>query len=226
MKFKKVTTLVIACLGLAVPVVSQASTTFSNFTNITNNSSIDLSSQLQMDVSASGSDVLFKIFNNVGVQSSVTAIYFDQGVANLLSNVVMNGDSGLGVSFDSSASPANVPGGNTIAFTADWNGDSNAKDPTCPKGDSSCTGTMANGLNAYGEWVSFLGTLSSGTDLDHVLADLSSGSFRVGMHVQAIGTAGQSDSYVSVPPVPLPAAAWLFGSALLGFVMTSSRRRV
>jgi hypothetical protein len=28
------------------------------------------------------------------------------------------------------------------------------------------------------------------------------------------------------PPVPLPAAAWLFGSALLGFVSLSNRRRV
>jgi hypothetical protein len=28
------------------------------------------------------------------------------------------------------------------------------------------------------------------------------------------------------PPVPLPAAAWLFGSALLGFVSLSNRRKV
>lgn len=226
MNIKKVRGMVFASLGLFIPALCSASTTFSNFTNITNNTSIDLGSQLQMDVSGSGDDVLFKIFNNVGVQSSVTAIYFDQGATNLLSSIVLNGDSGVGVSFDNSASPPNVPGGNTIAFAADWSGDSNSKDAECPQSDSSCTGSMANGLNAYGEWVSFLGTLSSGIDLDRVLADLSSGSFRLGMHIQAIGTTGASDSYVSVPSVPLPAAAWLFGSALLGFVMTSSRRRV
>lgn len=32
--------------------------------------------------------------------------------------------------------------------------------------------------------------------------------------------------YVSVQPVPVPAAAWLFGSALIGFVTISNRRRV
>ncbi len=30
----------------------------------------------------------------------------------------------------------------------------------------------------------------------------------------------------NLPPVPLPAAAWLFGSALMGFVVLSNRRKV
>lgn len=38
---------------------------------------------------------------------------------------------------------------------------------------------------------------------------------------------GQSSHFVAGPaPVPLPAAAWLFGSALLGFVTVSNRRRI
>ena len=50
------------------------------------------------------------------------------------------------------------------------------------------------------------------------------------LHIQGL-TDDQGDSawYTpsrTPPPVPLPAAAWLFGSALLGFVALSNRRRV
>jgi hypothetical protein len=46
------------------------------------------------------------------------------------------------------------------------------------------------------------------------------------LHVQAIGLAAHIDSYVGQPsPVPLSAAAWLFASALFGFIVVASRRK-
>ena len=51
--------------------------------------------------------------------------------------------------------------------------------------------------------------------------------------MQAIGTGGGSDSYVSNPfttttfsaPVPLPAGIWLFGAALAGLGALKLKRR-
>lgn len=54
-------------------------------------------------------------------------------------------------------------------------------------------------------------------------------------HMQCQGTScsevdGNSSHFIAGPgelnPVPIPAAAWLFGSALLGFVSLSNRRKV
>jgi hypothetical protein len=51
-------------------------------------------------------------------------------------------------------------------------------------------------------------------------------------HMQCQGTScgpvlGQTSQFVAGPsPVPLPAAVWLFGSALVGFVTVSNRRRI
>jgi hypothetical protein len=52
------------------------------------------------------------------------------------------------------------------------------------------------------------------------LAGLDSGALRLGLHVQSIGTKGGSESFVNSPPnaVPLPAAGWLFGTALVGLM--------
>lgn len=184
-----------------------------SFSKITNNGSTDVASQLVMDVTQSGAGALFTFYNNVGIASSITDIYFDQGNSNLFSSIVMFNDSGLGVSFDSSASPANLPSGNTIGFTSDFSGDSNSP-------------VMSKGVNVLGEWVSFMGTLGSGMSFEGLLASLANGEFRVGLHVQSILN-GYSDSFVNNPPAhtPLPGAVWLLGSALAGFGVVTKRRK-
>jgi len=199
--------------AMALQSASASSVTY-GFGRISSNSTENVASQLQMVVSSVGTTgALFKFSNNIGIASSITDIYFDDIVApgNLFSLISHSANSGSGVSFDSLAKPGELPGGNVVAFTTDFSGDS--MKPTSP-----------NGVNAADEWVSFLGTFASGKDFNGLVAALGDRSFRVGLHVQSIGIDGNSDSFVNT--VPLPAAAWLFGSALFGFMMVSNRRKV
>ncbi|MHC8299313.1 hypothetical protein [Pseudomonas sp. ZS1P83] len=61
---------------------------------------------------------------------------------------------------------------------------------------------------------------------DGLMAAVTSASL-VGLDVQDKGLAGGSDSYINQPnAVPLPAAAWLFSSALFGFIVVANRRKI
>ncbi len=196
--------------GLAVqPAV--ASSTY-GFTRITNNASQDISSQLSMTVTElAGDGAIFSFRNNVGIPSVVAQIYFDDSLG-LLESMDLDSSSGSGVSFVQFASPSNLPGGATYAFSADHSFGATKPAPH-------------SGLNASNDWVSFVGYWASATTSFSSLLDaIASGSFRTGMHVISIGESGNSDAYISA--VPLPAAAWLFGSALLGFITLSNRRRI
>lgn len=188
------------------------------FENITNNSSVQLADQLAVETSfvdtEAGTGVGFTFYNNVGIGSSITDIYFDLGSNTNLFTEFSIIDESLGVSFDLTPHPENLPSGQTINFYSDFGGDS-----TVPTAD--------NGINATGEYITFLATLGSSFSYDDAMAAILNGSLRTGMHIQAIegGGAEDSDSYVNVNPVPVPAAAWLFGTALFGFFATSRRKK-
>lgn len=189
---------------------SQATTL--TFENISNNSTVQLADQLSVDVNSVGTGVAFTFYNNVTIGSSITDIYFDTGDgADLFSSFAISAES-AGVAFDLNPSPNNLPGGNTVGFYSDFGGDSLAP-------------TSANGVDAAGEYITFLGTLGAGFSYADTLAAIIDGSFRVGMHLQSIdgGGANDSDSYINV--VPVPAAVWLFGTALLGFFVTTLRQK-
>ena len=188
-----------------------------NFTQITSNGNQSVATQLTAEVTQSGSNVLFTFKNSSVIASSITDIYFDYGKTNFFSSVSNNvlgaaGDS-TGVSFADGANPSNLPSGNNIGFSADASGDSNAP-------------TSSNGVNTSSEYVSFLGTSLTGVTFANVLAGLDSGAFRLGLHVQSIGQVGGSEAFVTSTPsaVPLPAAGWLFGSALVGLMGLSRRK--
>jgi hypothetical protein len=211
MKMSKLLAALALIGGLVVSSVTSASTSFSLFTN---NGYEDLSSQLVMETSAgSGNEVFFKFSNNVGIASSITDVYFDLGPASSFALGNMSIGDQSGTDFSMGANPGNVPGWSTIGFSAD----------SGLTADSNSPHLMENGINALGEYLTISAFLTSGT-YDALLSDLRSGMFRVAMHVQAIGDRGGSDSYVTTT-VPLPAAAWLFGSALLGFMGFSVRRK-
>ena len=188
-----------------------------HFTQITSNGNQSVATQLTAEVTQLGSNVLFTFKNSSVIASSIADIYFDYGNTSFFSSVSNNvlgaaGDS-AGVSYADGATPANLPSGNNIGFSADASGDSNSP-------------VSANGINTSSEYVSFLGTTLTGVTFADVLAGLDSGAFRLGLHVQSIGQAGGSEGFVNTTPnaVPLPAAGWLFGSALVGLMGLSRRK--
>lgn len=207
---------VAAAFGAMALQNASASSTY-GFVNITNNSSVDVAGQLRMVVAAVGTtQASFTFYNDIGIGSSITDIYFDDiARGNPFGSYGPWSDSGAGVEFTVGADPANLPGGNGIGFTATYSGDSDSP-------------VAQLGVNKVDEWVSIIGTFSSTNNFNALLNALDNGTFRVGLKVQSIDGAGSNDSdgFVNVSAVPLPAAAWLFGSALFGFMMVSNRRKV
>ena len=220
---KKITALFAALSMMFVMSVSHATTL--SFQNITNNTGTDLSDQISVVSTSVTGGVEFKFTNDVGIASSITDIYFDIADNSTLFSgfEILLAKTSSGVSYDLAPHPSDLPGGNTVGFTSDFGGDS-----TSPQ-------TSANGVNASGEYITFLLTLGAGFDYDDYLAELMDGTFRIGMHIQAIAGINcsesrdpecGSDSYVNVSAVPVPAAAWLFGTALFGFFAASRRKKI
>lgn len=191
----------VVCLSALVMGVAGRATAGPVYTffQITNNGNTNVGGQLKMEVNAGGPGVLFTFTNEVGTASSITDIYFDDG--SLLAGPSVESQS-AGVLFSSPASPGNLPGGGAVGFVTSqaFSADSNAP-------------VSANGVNAAIEWLTLGFTLQGTQTVDDVISELAAGTLRVGLHVQAIGTTGGSESYVNV--VPLPGAAWA-GLSLLG----------
>ncbi len=201
---------IVLALGLVALTALPAHAVSYSFFNITNNGNTDVSSQLSVDVTANGSNVDFKFTNAVGVASSIADIYFDDGTLLAIATIT---DSGAGVAFTDPATPGNLPGGNNASppfvTTADFSADSDAPVAT-------------NGVNAASEWVTITFSLQGGQTFADTLAALADGSLRIGLHVQAIGTTGGSDSYVNA--VPEPATMFMMGLGLFGIGMWARRR--
>jgi len=194
---------------LMYPVSSKADTF--TFFNITNTVNLDLSGQLSVDVTTSGSDVSFKFFNDVGIASSITDIYFDDGA--LLGISAIN-DSGAGVSFHFPDHPEVLPGGNNIspAFVTTTSFSAGSNPPTMPEG-----------VNTSLEWVEIIFSLQTGKTFNDVISNLKDGGLRIGLHVQAIGPDSGSDSYVDTVQVPEPGILILLGIAMSAIGMASWR---
>jgi hypothetical protein len=151
--------------------------------------------------------VLFTFKNNVGIASSITDVYFDDGTLLAMGQIT----SSTGVSFTALASPGDLPGHQDVnppfVTTQGFSLDST----------SGQDGVKAHGVDAATEWLSVLFTLQGTQTYADTLAALANGSLRIGLHVQAIGATetfdGGSDSYVNtVSVVPVP------GAVLLGFL--------
>lgn len=173
----------------------------------------NLSGQLFVDVTDGGGTVLFKITNSVGIASNVAEIYFDTDTSTdtdrFFSNISILSESGTNfgavtaVDFSNGASPPNLPGG---GITTDFAFDNYSNNTA--------------GLNEQADFIILSGTLLAGSTYLDVINALNNNVFEIGLHVRSIGTRDGSDSYIVGNPsaVPLPAAGWLFGSALLGLM--------
>ena len=205
-------------IGVGCVLVALASTAASGtqvtygFGNITNNGGVggNYNSQLSVTVSDDGlpaNQVEFIFENDVGLESSITDVYFDDGTLLSLAGI----SSSAGVSFAPNASPPNLPGGNTLTnpFQATFSADS-------------VPPTTENGVNASNEFLTVRFNLVAGQTFNDVIAALNSEALRVGIHVQAQAN-GQSNSYVTF--IPLPAGVWAGAAGLAGVLGLSWLRR-
>ncbi len=179
------------------------------FTNVTNNT-LDIGSQLSVDINDAGGSVLFDFSNDVGIASNIAEIYFDAG-GFLASLGILSQSTGVtyapGIAPPALA-PQNPPG--VADFTTNFGFD---------------IGTGA-GLNQSADSLILTGVLSGLFTYNDLLNAINSNDFEIALHVRSID-GEDSDSYIlggGPNAVPLPAAGWLFGSALLGLI--SLRRRM
>lgn len=173
-----------------------------------------IASQFNVNVSAGSSpyEASFKFTNNVGTASNISEIYFD-----FPSTLSVSGyqilESG-GPDFSLGGSPSDLPGGNTVGFASDWM--VSADNPSPQKG-----------INASGESVTVNINFAGSPTLQSIYDAINNGSFRFGLHVQAIGTTGKSDAFVNGPPnvVPEPGTyGALAGVAIAALAWTKRRK--
>ena len=172
----KVVLAVMALFGLAISSISIAASTTYGFTQITDNGNgVDLTPQLSMTAADESNGALFTFYNNVGIDSSIASIYFDDS-SDIFSSIAFEGQSD-NVIFTDDAKSKNLPGSSTSDFTTTFS--------------SSKSGAMTNGVDHNDEWVSFFGVFNDGLSADNLIAAIFSQTFRAGLHVISIGEAGE-----------------------------------
>jgi hypothetical protein len=155
-------------------------------------------------------------FRNSGPNAAVIeAVYFDNGSLLGISSLI-DADQGVGghpgVDFTGgSASPGNLPAGNTLTphfdVTAGFLADSDTPNP------------VAKGIGP-GEWLTVIFNLQNNQSFDVLLSELATGEVRIGLHAQSFGNGG-SESFVNTP---VPAAFLLLGTGLLSLLGFRRRR--
>ena len=175
--------------------------------------------QLTLDVTDSGlGSALFSFTNSGVISSSIVDVYFSDPAPIIFSTFSIFSQS-FGVNFSlDSPNPANFPeGGPSFIEVA--------------SADAAGGGVneIPNGINALNESLVFAAVFSSTNNFDSLIAAINSGDFKIGLQTRDNPQGGNpsTDRWLNDTPVnavPLPAAAWLFGSALLGFAGLSRRR--
>lgn len=217
-----------ATLVVLLPARAEAETyTFSYC--LENNSGLceSLASQLKVEVTEAADDgwVNFTFTNEVGIQSSLTDLYFDAD--GFLTKMKIIGESS-GVDFTAgSATPPDVPGGGdaTPEFVVSTSLVADSNPPAQP-----------NGINAAGEYLTISFKMAQDVSFEEIVEALNLGpntdeGIRIAAHVQGVGPRGESDSLIccdgfdNVTPSPEPASMALFGLAALGAAYQARRRR-
>ena len=177
----------------------------------------------EFSLSLESTDIFFTVQNDVdnGFAGNVAEVYFDDGLFG--PSVAFNSLGGFTSFTGGGATPSELPAGNTASppfvasqeFSADVD-----------------SGSPSKGVDASADILGIKLGLGSFADFADVNDAILSGDLRFGLHVRSIGAAGLSDSYINNPEglqppneVPLPAAAWLFGTGLLGLAGISRRKK-
>ena len=143
---------------------------------------------LELDDPTAGDGKIRITISNAGPEnSSVAAVYFDNGVVGgVVAGLSVVPTSGV-IFSAGSASPGNLPGGDGLvpAFltTASLLADADSPPP-------------ASGVNP-GETLELAVDLQTSSSLLNVLDQLLSGQLRIGLHVISIGSGGESESFVT-----------------------------
>lgn len=196
---------------------SAASAVTISFERITSNSTIDGSNQLSLEATDDGARALLEFTAVSGLQNglSITEIYFSD-LAGIFTPppVIVSQSAGLSYEAGGVNTPGNVPGGMTAspAFV------------TTAGLVAQANGNNATGINV-GEVLVLGLNFASGFTFDDLLAALTSGEFRVALHVRSLNQ-GESDSFVNTPlsPIPLPAGLPLLGLGLGALALLRRRK--
>ena len=212
--FKTILAAAVMAGGVILGGMAQAAPITFDFYRISNNSTVDASSQLQVIANETTGGAILEFRVLAGAQSGATIkeIYFDAaGVIVPPLEIIEQ----VGVSYVvGSASPGELPGANnatpdfetTAMLLADQAG-------------NNATGIQINDL------LKLKLNFAGGVDWAGFIAAALDGSFRIGLHVGSLNN-GASDGFVSnPPPIPLPAGGLLLLTALAGAGVVARRRK-
>jgi MYXO-CTERM domain-containing protein len=161
-----------------------------------------------------GGRVSFTFRNNVGIASSISEVYFDDGTLLGISSITQGGASFVG----GSANPGDLPGGQNLTppfhvtqgFLAD------------------AQGNPSVGIDTASDFLTINFNLINNKTFADTIWALQTGGLRIGMHVRAIGTGGQSDAFVNnavTQSVPLPTVGAMGVAGLMGLGAVRRRSR-
>jgi hypothetical protein len=229
-------TLILA-LGLSLAALSmqtQAATYSYGFNNVSYNGfASDMDSPeaaVKMEVADAGSGkVSFTFTNNnlgsdntAGDTGSIADIYFSNNpkfFSELENDMTVVGSTG--VSFDKKASPKDLSDANDTGWEWGVTSDSDSQ------GVDDQNGRVENGIDNANEWLTITLALVNNHTFQSVIDALNNGvpgtGFTVGLHIISIGDRSVSNSYTTATPIP--AAVWLFGSALVGLTGMTRRKK-